>query len=119
MRSLARQPVFQLVAPAVIIFSISLFIRPHLFDLHNALLGLFASAAMSGLVTDLLKSSIGRLRPDFLSRCMVDPRYLNGTIPLGPGAYVDESVCLNKSSGALLNGRQSFPSGHTSGGHEA
>jgi diacylglycerol diphosphate phosphatase/phosphatidate phosphatase len=104
-----------IVIPTLVILTISGFLKPHVFDAHNALLGMFAAAAMSGLATDLLKSGVGRLRPDFLARCMVNPKYYNGTIPPGPGGFVDESVCTTTDVQSLLNGRQSFPSGHTSG----
>ena len=66
-------------------------------DVHHATLGLGEALGVTLLLTGLLKVSVGRLRPDFLARCQPDAN-LNCT------GDPDE----------VLEGRRSFPSGHTS-----
>lgn len=64
------------------------------------------------LVTQATKVAVGWLRPDFITRCApLSPgnltiQYGQDTAPLYP--------CTNPDSGVIKEGRQSFPSGHTS-----
>jgi membrane-associated phospholipid phosphatase len=64
------------------------------------------------LVTQVTKLEVGRLRPDFLARCAPVPpaavsiQYGQDTSALYP--------CTSADASAIKDGRQSFPSGHTS-----
>ena len=72
--------------------------------LHLNLLGLFMSVSCCYLTTNILKLLCGRLRPDFLDRCK--PISLT-TFPI---------VCTGNIKD-IMDGRKSFPSGHTSSKH--
>ncbi|KNC99075.1 uncharacterized protein SPPG_06022 [Spizellomyces punctatus DAOM BR117] len=67
-------------------------------DLHWFMLGLLFSLATTKLFTDFLKNWAGRLRPDFLGRCL-----WNATL----------NACTGDTE-TIREGRRSFPSGHTS-----
>lgn len=77
--------------------------------------GIFAfGAACSQLTTDVLKYTIGRLRPHFFSVCL--PDVCNGsTIPY---KYYEHFVCTNplyiNNKRIMKEIRLSFPSGHSS-----
>jgi diacylglycerol diphosphate phosphatase/phosphatidate phosphatase len=66
-------------------------------DFHHAALGLAEGMALTFLLTNVLKASVGALRPDFLSRCQPDPQ----------GDCTGDPDLVRK-------GRDSFPSGHAS-----
>ncbi|MBW0497231.1 hypothetical protein O181_036946 [Austropuccinia psidii MF-1] len=67
--------------------------------LHHSLLGLLTSHAISIIPTDLLKTWVGALRPDFFSRCTYS---------------IESNVCKPKFHNIKLmeDGMKSFPSGH-------
>ncbi|KAJ3112008.1 hypothetical protein HDU96_005052 [Phlyctochytrium bullatum] len=67
-------------------------------DLHHFIVGLALTTAYTKLVTDFLKVEMGRLRPDFLSRCKYDEAL---------------KACTGDAS-KIEDGRKSFPSGHSS-----
>jgi diacylglycerol diphosphate phosphatase/phosphatidate phosphatase len=75
--------------------------------LHVALLGLVTSLLVASFITDFIKNTVGRPRPDLLARCM--PR--DGT-PLHE--LVDWDVCTQTNRFKLDDGFRSFPSGHSS-----
>ncbi|KAI0720635.1 lipid phosphate phosphatase 1 [Fomitopsis betulina] len=86
-----------LVIPGAII-GVTACLRRSALDLHHGALGLYSTRAFAELATEFLKNRVGRLRPDFLSRCKWDKT-------------------LKACSGDLdtvLDGRRSFPSGHSS-----
>ncbi|KAJ3208572.1 hypothetical protein HDU82_002267 [Entophlyctis luteolus] len=66
--------------------------------LHRFILGICAATALTYASTNLLKTSVGRFRPDFLSRCAWNATLMACT---GDAALVQQ-------------GRVSFPSGHSS-----
>eukprot|EP00123_Amoebidium_parasiticum_P007741 comp18332_c0_seq1/m.19418 comp18332_c0_seq1/g.19418 ORF comp18332_c0_seq1/g.19418 comp18332_c0_seq1/m.19418 type:complete len:344 (-) comp18332_c0_seq1:41-1072(-) len=72
---------------------------------------LAVAMAITVALTVWLKYFVGRLRPDFLSRC---------DLPETPQDYyirfagTDTSKCTNQDSAELKEGRVSYPSGHTS-----
>ena len=70
--------------------------NPSLHDAHHASLGLAEALALTLVTTVALKRAVGRLRPDFLARCQPDA----------------SGACTGDSDD-ILEGRQSFPSGHT------
>ncbi|KAK9470783.1 phosphatidic acid phosphatase type 2/haloperoxidase [Dipodascopsis tothii] len=75
--------------------------------LNVSLLSLAHSIFLTEFVTDLLKNTIGRTRPDFIARCMPAP----GTPLTG---LVGIEVCTNPNMGVLYDGFRSTPSGHSS-----
>ena len=69
---------------------------------HLTLLALFISIGYTNLITNVVKLSVGRFRPDFISRC-------------NPSSLVSSTIVCNPVSSRILNeGRKSFPSGHSS-----
>ncbi|KAJ6581620.1 phosphatidic acid phosphatase type 2/haloperoxidase [Mycena capillaripes] len=86
-----------LLVPASIVAVVGLY-RLSFVGLHHGILALLATRGMSRLITDVLKNRVGRLRPDFLARCKWDEVALK---------------CTGKK-GDILDGRRSFPSGHSS-----
>ena len=63
---------------------------------------------MNGIITDSIKNQVGRPRPDFFYRCFV-----GGVVPAGQPTVFDLQ-CTNPFSEIVLEGRRSFPSGHSS-----
>lgn len=67
-------------------------------ETHAAVCTLFATIGMSEFVTQMVKMYVGRLRPNFYALCQFDPITLQ---------------CA-ASKAYEMEGRQSFPSGHSS-----
>ncbi|EPQ56258.1 phosphatidic acid phosphatase, partial [Gloeophyllum trabeum ATCC 11539] len=67
-------------------------------EIHHAALALWTGRSLTHLVTECLKNRVGRLRPDFLSRCRWDTAL---------------AACTGKAD-SIRDGRESFPSGHSS-----
>ncbi|KLO09542.1 lipid phosphate phosphatase 1 [Schizopora paradoxa] len=85
-----------IVPLVLIVISSALF--SSLFAIHNNALGLWTARASSRLITEFLKNRVGRLRPDFLARC----------------AWDDVTLQCTGKAADILDGRRSFPSGHSS-----
>ena len=64
-------------------------------------LAFFVAVTFTLLITEVIKNSVGRLRPDFLARCQPEQNQINNPSCNGDPAVVKE-------------GRKSFPSGHSS-----
>ncbi|XP_053676733.1 putative phosphatidate phosphatase isoform X1 [Anopheles nili] len=81
-------------------------------------IGMFGfGAAVSQLLTDVGKYTIGRLRPHFFDVCR--PRMPDGTTcadAINQGRYITDFMCTSEKSTArmLKEMRLSFPSGHSS-----
>ncbi|EFJ15968.1 hypothetical protein SELMODRAFT_117725 [Selaginella moellendorffii] len=97
-------PVISLAVPALIILCFHAYKRDPR-DLHHALLGLAFSLALAGVVTNAIKVSVGRPRPDFFWRCFPD----------GVEIYtaIGEVLCTGDEA-VIRDGHKSFPSGHAS-----
>ncbi|KAL0486361.1 lipid phosphate phosphatase [Acrasis kona] len=80
-----------------LIFIIVFYYQRSTHDLHHALLGLGESIVITMTVTDIFKILAGRLRPNFLARCLPDAA--------GDCSQVGSTV---------RDARLSFPSGHSS-----
>ncbi|KAI9268914.1 phosphatidic acid phosphatase type 2/haloperoxidase [Phascolomyces articulosus] len=99
-----------LVAPMAVIGLISLCFQRSIHDFHSGVLGLCLALSMTIMLTDIIKITSGRPRPDFISRCQppagsVDP-------PLG---ISNVSICTTPiDSHIMVDGYKSFPSGHSS-----
>ncbi|KAH9832594.1 lipid phosphate phosphatase 1 [Rhodofomes roseus] len=85
------------VAPFAVI-GVTACLRRSALDLHHSALALYATRAFAEVATELLKNRVGRLRPDFLSRCKWDKA---------------TKACAGDVE-TILDGRKSFPSGHSS-----
>jgi len=87
-------------------------------DLHNGLLGLVLSLALTTAVTDAIKITAGRPRPDLLARCSPIPGAVNRTPEQGYGLTTAILSCTTFSTpdgfSKLKDGFRSFPSGHAS-----
>ncbi|KAF9477599.1 lipid phosphate phosphatase 1 [Pholiota conissans] len=86
-----------LFVPSIVVSVIG-FMQRSLMVIHHGAIGICATRGLTELTTEMLKHSVGRLRPDFLSRCAWDK-------VLGQ--------CTGHLS-LIINGRKSFPSGHSS-----
>ncbi|KAK0598440.1 hypothetical protein LWI29_034711 [Acer saccharum] len=86
-------------------FLIVYFRRRCVYDLHHAILGLSYSLLLTQILTDAIKLTVGRPRPDFFWRCFPD----------GKDVYdkLGNVICHGKAS-LIKEGHKSFPSGHTS-----
>ncbi|KAK7014982.1 lipid transport protein [Favolaschia claudopus] len=99
-----------IVAPVVLQAAINVLTIRSWWDLHNSLLGLILGLSITGSVTNIVKITVGRPRPDMLDRCQpisgsVDPIY----------GLSNSSICtLASNSSKLIDGFRSFPSGHSS-----
>ena len=74
---------------------------------HTTTLGLAITILLTALLTDIIKNTVGRPRPDLLSRC--SPARNTPTTTL-----VTVSVCTESDHHKLHDGWRSFPSGHSS-----
>ena len=125
-----------LVAPAIIIFAVSLLLVPgptvpksvpkaliwrrKLWEWHTGWLGLGLSLAAAFLITDGMKNLFGQPRPDLLSRCLPDlaniQKYALGGFPQTEEGFnlVSATICQQTDKSLLNDGFRSFPSGHAS-----
>ncbi|KAK7693401.1 hypothetical protein QCA50_002969 [Cerrena zonata] len=97
------------VAPVVILPIINLLSVRSYWDLHTSYLGLVLSLALTGSITQIVKITVGRPRPDVIARCIppigsVDPPFGLSTV----------DICTQTDMTILDDGWRSFPSGHSS-----
>ena len=93
--------------PLLVIVLWAVFLRAGGHRIHVSILGLFISLILSSFLTDVVKNSVGRPRPDLIARC----KPAKGT----PGhALVTIDVCTETKHHLLHDGWRSFPSGHSS-----
>lgn len=76
-------------------------------DLRSAVLVSTLAIPLTGCITNIIKISVGRYRPDFVYRCWPD-----GQIP--DNAFDFENLACTGDSTMVAQGRKSFPSGHSS-----
>ncbi|KAH9926145.1 phosphatidic acid phosphatase type 2/haloperoxidase [Fomitopsis serialis] len=97
------------VAPFVLQLILNYFTVRSWWDVHNSTLGLVLSLALAAAITEFTKVTVGRPRPDLISRCIprsgaVDPTY----------GLSDASICTQTDHYMMEDGWRSFPSGHSS-----
>jgi diacylglycerol diphosphate phosphatase / phosphatidate phosphatase len=85
----------------ITIFFIHFFITHDRSNLRQSLLGFTLATSLNGVLTNLIKITVGRPRPDFFYRCFPD------------GVMNTEMRC-NGDAAQVIDGRKSFPSGHSS-----
>ncbi|KAI9102029.1 phosphatidic acid phosphatase type 2/haloperoxidase [Phlyctochytrium arcticum] len=97
--------VLAIALPIVVILGVSLGYKRSVFDAHMCLLGLCSALALTLLFTQIVKITVGGLRPDFLARCQ-------------PILVQNNSLGLIESCtgspAEVKEGRKSFFSGHSS-----
>ncbi|WWD08361.1 hypothetical protein V865_006473 [Kwoniella europaea PYCC6329] len=96
--------------PLLVIVPINVFVSRNGWDVHNGVLGLVMSYTMTGVVTQVIKMSVGRPRPDLIARCQPVPGSVDH--PVYGLSTVD--ICTNTDLIVLNDGFKSFPSGHSS-----
>ncbi|TFY71761.1 hypothetical protein EVG20_g1252 [Dentipellis fragilis] len=98
-----------IIAPLVLQWVIDILTIRTWWDAHSSALGVILSLAISGSVTQFVRITVGRPRPDFIVRCNPAP----GTVdpPLGLSSA---SICNQSDISTLREGFRSFPSGHAS-----
>lgn len=105
--------VIAVVFPVVVIALVGLGVRRSPFDFHVGILGLLVSVLLTTMFTQVIKVTVGKHRPDFLSRCQ----------PMQNGALITQDeplqlwtvdVCTQPNAAILKDGFRSFPSGHSS-----
>ncbi|CCG25210.1 Dpp3 protein [Candida orthopsilosis Co 90-125] len=96
--------------PLAIVIVVSLVLTTPQYKLYNtyvAVIGLVLSVLITSVTTDVLKNWIGRLRPDFLARCIPEK-----STPINQ--LVSIEVCTSDNLGLLEDGFRTTPSGHSS-----
>jgi len=97
------------VAPVLLQPVVNLITVRSWWDFHNSTLGLIFALALTGSVTQFVKITVGRPRPDLIDRCqppqgLVDPVF----------KLTDWTICSQTDNGILRDGFRSFFSGHSS-----
>ncbi|OJK02227.1 hypothetical protein ASPACDRAFT_41046 [Aspergillus aculeatus ATCC 16872] len=95
------------VIPFLILLVWAATFRPSPHKVQVTLLGFLIAVMLTSLITDIIKNSVGRPRPDLISRCL--PK--KGT---PAESLVAWTVCTQSSEHILQEGWRSFPSGHSS-----
>lgn len=131
--------IVSLVAPAVIIFLVSMIFVPgptirkstprsktfriKLWEWNTGWMGLGLALASAFFLTEGVKNLTGKPRPDLLNRCNPDlgseSLAANGVGGVGQGIFnglvmVSSTICRQKSRDVLDDGFKSFFSGHSS-----
>ncbi|SLM39805.1 pap2 domain protein [Lasallia pustulata] len=93
--------------PLLVMILWAIFLRPDIHKVHVSILGLFITLILSSFLTDIVKNSVGRPRPDLIARC----KPAKGT---SGHSLVAIDVCTETDHHILHDGWRSFPSGHSS-----
>ncbi|THH05406.1 hypothetical protein EW146_g9910, partial [Bondarzewia mesenterica] len=78
-------------------------------DAHNSTLGVILGLSLTGAITQFTKITVGRPRPDLISRCNLAAGTVDPTFGLSSAA-----ICNQSDTFILEDGFRSFPSGHSS-----
>ncbi|CAK5268413.1 unnamed protein product [Mycena citricolor] len=98
-----------LVFAYVLVVISNLVLSRNMWDLHHALLGLTVAFAFMGTFVEVVRITVGRPRPDFISRC--NP-FANATNQVHFG-LANLTVCQTAADDPLIkDGMRSFFSGH-------
>ena len=83
-------------------------------DLKNAILCVTLLLPLNGVVTDIIKLTVGRPRPDFFFRCWPDRGYPEDVSVFEIHKDGTQDLKCTGDILTLAEGRKSFPSGHSS-----
>ncbi len=81
---------------------------------HDTTIGFVESVMLTLGTTELLKAAVGRLRPDFGTRAGIAYCLDNPNADGCEGIEIPEGYTAEEFEDELLDGRKSFPSGHSS-----
>ncbi|KZV63858.1 acid phosphatase/Vanadium-dependent haloperoxidase [Peniophora sp. CONT] len=95
------------VAPLILNWVVNLLSIRSKWDAHISALGLILSLAITGVIVQFTKITVGRPRPDLLSRCNIP----EGTVD-PPYGLTTWEICNQPDESVLKDGFRSFPSGH-------
>ncbi|KAM7266903.1 hypothetical protein ACFE04_009069 [Oxalis oulophora] len=90
----------------IIVFCVYYCVRRDIYDLHHAVLGLMYALLITGVITDSIKDTVGRPRPNFFWRCFPDGKAVFDSV-------TGDVICHGDPK-LIKEGYKSFPSGHTS-----
>lgn len=97
-------------APTVIMPIVNLLTVRSWWDWHNSMLGLILGLATTGAVTQVVKVTVGRPRPDAIARCKPLPDAHDHAV----FGLVTTAICTETDAYMMKDGWRSFFSGHSS-----
>ena len=83
-------------------------------DFKNALLVITILLPLNGVVTDIIKLTVGRPRPDFFFRCWPERGFPEDVNVFTIQKDGTQDLKCTGDLAVLIEGRKSFPSGHSS-----
>ena len=95
------------VMPLLILVLWAVIFQPGGHPAHVTILGLVISLILSSFLTDVVKNTVGRPRPDLIARCKPEKN-------TPEHALVTIDICTETNHHILHDGWRSFPSGHSS-----
>jgi len=98
------------VAPLVLMPVVNVLTVRSWWDWHNSWLGCVFSLSVAGSLTQAVKVTVGRPRPDFIDRCQPT----SGSADSPVYGLASASICTQKNISILRDGFRSFWSGHAS-----
>ncbi|KAG9127907.1 hypothetical protein FRC07_007753 [Ceratobasidium sp. 392] len=97
-------------APTVIMPIVNVLTVRSWWDWHNSMLGLILGLATTGAVTQVVKVTVGRPRPDAIARC----KPMDGAHDHAVFGLVTTAICTETDAYMMKDGWRSFFSGHSS-----
>lgn len=98
---------YSVFLPLCIFFLWAIILKPGLHKINVTVLGLAISIMLATFLTDVVKNSVGRPRPDLIARCKPKKGTPEHTL-------ITISSCTETDHHVLHDGWRSFPSGHSS-----
>ncbi|KAI1074244.1 acid phosphatase/Vanadium-dependent haloperoxidase [Whalleya microplaca] len=99
--------VYALFIPLAVLLLYNGLTRASFHKHHNTILGLAVALILSSFLTDIVKNTVGRPRPDLIARC-------KPVTSTKPNVLLTIDVCTETDHHTLHDGWRSFPSGHSS-----
>jgi diacylglycerol diphosphate phosphatase / phosphatidate phosphatase len=95
------------VGPLGFLLVWAIILQPGVHKAHVTIIGLLISLVLASFITDVVKNTVGRPRPDLIARCKPEKGTPEHTL-------VTIDVCTETGHHILHDGWRSFPSGHSS-----